>query len=917
MKRFVVMLFFLVSANPVTSQAFQYSRDGRTAVTLAPDTQYRAGWLHEIFFGAHWRDLWATPMEVTVLDLDEFAGGLTPVKRGGGLQTKSLHFRGADGKKYKFRSMTKDPKKVLPPELQESVAADIVQDQISSSNPMAPVIVPPLLIAAGVLNAPPQIVFLPNASELGKFQPEFGGLLGTIEENPDDPDDENSDAARFGGAGKFHDSFKFFEALEEDSDERVDEAEYIKARLMDIFLGDWDRHILQWRWAGYRTGLPGGSGGNSATGPPEGADSGKAGGRRWVPIPRDRDQAFARFDGLFPWIASIAVPQLEGFGDDLPEIEDLTWSGRFVDRRLLSGAAWSVWDSVAGYLQKRLTDDVIEEAVRLLPGEMFALEGDYLIRTLIIRRTALPAAAREFYELLAEYPDIRATDKREYVEAAYLDGGRVDVAIYKRDKESGGKRGGAFFRRVFLDHETHEIRIYLNGGDDLVRVTGKRSASTGIVVVGGKGDDEIIDESTGGGIAESVPFTLFSAPAVTVYDENPETRRSTLTRMGFDATPARKPLTEQEKYEPPVRDYGYDWKFAPWYGVSPDEGLFIGGGPILYKHGFRMDPYVYRMQLRGGYAATPERIRLDYSGDFYSLVPGRRVNLLAEFSQLDILNYFGAGNSTPLDDSLLDAGHYKARSRHLLLAPTLVFPLSEATQFSLGVGLKQFDPDPAAGTILGTLAPYRSTEDSWYGSLQFEARYDSRDLPAAATGGILSIIRFSAHHPLTRGFESFQKLAGEFRTYYTPADSLLTFAIRGGAQKNWGTFPWYESAFLGGTGSGLNGSIAGGAGGTGGAMAPLRGFEKQRFAGGSAVYGGAEMRMGLASFMFLVPMKFGITLSGETGRVFAENESSEQWHSAIGGGIWFSFIDPMNVLGLSVVGSQERTGVYVAGGFAF
>ncbi len=894
-----VALTTFVLLSPPAAVPFQYSHDAPSTITIAPDSQYRAGWLHKLFFGSHWRDLWATTIEVDVLDLDDYAGGIRPVKRGGGFQTKSLRFRGSDGKEYKFRSITKDPTKVLPPELQESIAAGILQDQISSSNPVAPMIVAPLLEAVGVLNARPEIVYLPNTSKLGEYQAEFGGTLGTIEENPDEPEDGRPSGGQFAGADDFRSTLKLFDKLEEDDDERVDEAEYIKARLMDVFVGDWDRHTDQWRWAGYR----------------------ESGTRRWVPIPRDRDQAFARFNGLFPWIASIAVPQLEGFGDGLPEIEDLTWSGRFVDRRLLSGSGRAVWDSVARDLQEKLTDSVIEGAVRLMPEPMFALEGEELIRALRARRTALPEAAGEFYELLAGYPDVRLTDKREFVEVAYLDGGLVDVAVYKRDKDSGGKRGVPRYRRVFRDDETHEIRLYLQGGDDLVRVTGERSASTGIVVVGGKGNDEVIDESTGGGLPEVPPFSLFSAPAVSVYDEDPAAPRETPGRIRFDATPAGKPATELERYEPKLRDYGYDWKFAPWYSVSPDEGLFIGGGPILYKHGFRVDPYVYRMQLRGGYATAPGRVRFDYTGDFRGVVPGRRLTLLVEYSQLDILNYFGEGNGTAPGDSLLDAGHYKARSRRFLLAPSLVFRPSGPTIVSVGPGLRGFDPDPSAGTILETVPPPGPSGNSWYGSLAVDAAYDTRDIPSAATGGVLSRLRFSAHHPFTRGFGSFQRLAAEFRAYLTPSGSPVTLALRGGAQKNWGRYPWYESVFLGGASGSLDarpgGPGAGGPGGAGASAVPLRGYDLQRFAGSAALHGAAEMRARLASFMFLVPLKFGVSLGAETGRVFAAGESSTRWHAAIGGGVWFSFLGPANVLGVSVVRSPERTGVYLSGGFAF
>src|SRR5262249_31805961 len=112
-----------------------------TTVDVVPGSRYQAGWLHSILLGEHWRSLWTDTISVPVLQCDRFAGGLTPVKRGGGMQTKSLRFRGNDGREYKFRSVDKDPAQSLPPDLKESIAADVLQDQISSSNPFAPMIV--------------------------------------------------------------------------------------------------------------------------------------------------------------------------------------------------------------------------------------------------------------------------------------------------------------------------------------------------------------------------------------------------------------------------------------------------------------------------------------------------------------------------------------------------------------------------------------------------------------------------------------------------------------------------------------------------------------------------------------------------------------------------------------------------------
>src|SRR5687768_17945785 len=85
----------------------------RDTVVAAPGVQYRAEWLRRTMLGANYRALWATPVPFEVLDLATFAGGLTPTRRGGGLQTKSLRLKGADGHEYVFRSLDKDPSRAL------------------------------------------------------------------------------------------------------------------------------------------------------------------------------------------------------------------------------------------------------------------------------------------------------------------------------------------------------------------------------------------------------------------------------------------------------------------------------------------------------------------------------------------------------------------------------------------------------------------------------------------------------------------------------------------------------------------------------------------------------------------------------------------------------------------------------------
>ncbi len=85
---------------------------GASTVVTAAGEQYRAGAFHRWILGRHYRDLWTAPIEVEVLDLSTFDGGITPLRRGGGRQTKALRFLGSNGREFTFRSVDKDPSAV-------------------------------------------------------------------------------------------------------------------------------------------------------------------------------------------------------------------------------------------------------------------------------------------------------------------------------------------------------------------------------------------------------------------------------------------------------------------------------------------------------------------------------------------------------------------------------------------------------------------------------------------------------------------------------------------------------------------------------------------------------------------------------------------------------------------------------------
>ena len=220
-----------------------YSTTEERRATLVPGPQFARGDLHRLVFGANYRDLWTLPITVPLLNLDTYAGGLTPKERGGGQQTLSLRFEGADGLEYVFRLLEKDPTPGLPRRFRGTVVNQMVRDQISSANPGGPPVASAILDATGILHARPRLFVVPTDRRLGEFRKDFAGKVGYIEERPDDG---------FGGGDRLVDSDDLLELLGKDPSNQVNAREFLAARLVDQLIGDWDRHRDQWSWASFQ-----------------------------------------------------------------------------------------------------------------------------------------------------------------------------------------------------------------------------------------------------------------------------------------------------------------------------------------------------------------------------------------------------------------------------------------------------------------------------------------------------------------------------------------------------------------------------------------------------------------------------------------------------------------------------------------
>ena len=857
---------------------------------VIPGERFRAGGFKRWFYGDNYRDLWNTPVEVAVLDLDSVGGGLTPLRTGGFGQSISLHFTGEDGRRYTVRSLDKDATRRVPDEIANTVVGDVLQDLICAMLPTGALVVDPLMEAAGILHSRHTLVVIPDDPRLKEYRGQFAGLIGMLQEHPSEGKD---DAPGFAGSRKVSGTDKVLKHLEKSPCSRVDARAFLKARLMDFLVNDKDRHYGQWRWARFPDG-------DCYT---------------WLPIPEDRDQAFIHFEGVAIAIARGRFPIQIKFRDTFPSLIGLSMTGWEIDREFLAELDKAAWDSVVSAFRKELPDPVIENAVRKLPPPYYRMIGENLARALKMRRDALPEFAGRYYEMINREAEIKTTDKDEYVHCEHLPDGNLNVRV-GLIKGAAGEKKPPYFQRTFQPGETREVRIHLRGGDDRAEVSG----TGGPIVVhidGGGGDDTLTNLS-----AASASKTRF-------YDSRGKNRFVTGQGAGIEQRSYKRPHGTHTPNARYALDWGKRTGSLPIFMVDPDLTVYIGALHSRQYFGYRKNPFSSQHTYIAGLAGVNgfESLRpfFSYTGHFRRALRDFDANVQFDFSGIRSVRFYGFGNESVI---LRPSSFYKVTRYSLVFAPALEYrgadyrgEMSGLTLASLRSRLNiHFGPvikysNTPSGSNKGTLVG--SLDDQLYGvgafgqiGAQGEITFDTRNNPGYPTRGVRVRVGGAAYPEFWSVDSSFGNISGEASTYLTARiPTNPTLALRGGAEKVWGSFPFFESAFLGGTGV-IGTGISGG---------NLRGFQKNRFAGDTSLYGNSELRLVLAPIELFVAGELGLFGTADAGRVFHHGEpaNADKWHTSIGGGFWLSFLQRRHTLSVAVVKGDDLTGVYLRGGFMF
>ncbi|MEP4091678.1 BamA/TamA family outer membrane protein [Reichenbachiella sp.] len=829
-------------------------------------SQYRAGNFKQKMMGVNYRDVWETKIKAPIFNITEEKGGLKIIKKGGGYQTNSLRMQAADGKQYVLRSLEKYPERALPEIMKGTLAVNIVQDQMSASNPYGAFVVPPMAEAVGIYHTNPKLVYIPNDGAFGRHRKTFANTLALYEERPAF---DWSDASFFGNSNDVVNSAEVLEKTHEDNDFQVDQTFTLRNRLFDMVIADWDRHEDQWRWASF--------------------DQGK--GKLYRPIPRDRDQTFYLNEGWFPKFASRkwAMPRVEGFNDDVRWAPGFNFNARHFDRWFLNETTRADWQKMALEVKGNLSDEVIEKAIGQWPKEIYEQIGERTARTLKARRDNLPTYTLEHYESLAREVEVLGSDKKELFLIESLSTDQLKLSIHKISK-SGDKKQ-ITYQRIFESNETKELRIYGLDDDDEFKISGSQKNKILVRIIGGDGTDKYHDLTTNK-----------AAGNIKIYDNESSSVIETAGPSFKSKLSNKKNINKYHQYS-----FKYDQLMPLIYGaVNPDDGLFIGGGALITKHGWRKDPYKAQHTILANIALATAAFNVKYTGNFTEAIGKWHLGIGVDIRNPKVNNFFGLGNESIYDvDTGID--FYRIRQEGHIYDIKLSRNLGNKGLLSLGLRQRTMEIQRRSDSYISSsgFSEFDTSqlfEDKRHYGGPFGALiFDTRDEKLFPTRGLFWNTELAGYRGWNENASDFAHFHSNIAFYYSfQYPARVTLASRTGYAHNFGELSpdeFYNANTLGGRSN-------------------LRGFRRTRFYGKTSFYQNVDLRLKLFDFSsVLFPGKFGIHGFYDIGRVWTDVHS-DTWHKAAGAGVWVAPLSKASI-SLSYAFSPEEDLISLDLGFFF
>ncbi len=807
----------------------------------------------KMIWGDRYRKYYGTKVTVPTVNLDTLMGGLEPVKKGGGHQSKSLRLQRKDGREYVMRALKKSAELYLQSmafqdqyvldDLKETYTQELLQDFYTGAHPYGPFTTGILSDAVGLYHTNPVLYYVPKQPALKQYNESFGDELYMIEEHAGDG---HGNLASFGYANELKSTDSMLEDLRDDEKYEVDKDLYLRARLFDMVLGDWDRHVDQWRWAEFK---------NEANGKIV-----------YRPVPRDRDQVYSKMgDGALMNVATRIIPALklmEGFTEEIRNVKGFNSSPMtyVLDLALLGETEKKQWLDQAQYLQENLTPPVIDEAFKAFPEEVRDETVKEIKTILLARLNTIQETANTYYNILNKYAIVAGTDKDDWFEINRLNDTQTEVKVYRNINGNKEKR---FYYKVFTTTDTKEIWVYGLDDDDIFEVFNPSNFNgVKVRIIGGQNNDI---------------YRIDGGKNVALYDY--KSKKNT-----FEETDGAKVKLsddyELNTYRPlNLRDSRN--QILPTIGFNPDDGVRMGFASTYTYNGFRQNPFTQQHTFSASYYFATSGFDIKYQGEFAHLFENWNAEIMSRFTSPNFaINFFGYGNNSVNPDGELDFDYNRVRLEQLEFAPSLVWRGQLGAKVKFGFSYQSISVEETENRFINTFYQQNGQEtNNDFLGVHAGYSFENKDNEAFPTMGMATSLQL--------GFRDNLNDEGGNYGYVIPSISFdyklvpngrLVLATKWKAHFNVGNgYEFYQAASIGG-------------------FDGLRGFRNQRFTGKTAYYQNTDVRFSLKKKRTrLLPIAIGLFGGFDYGRVWFPGLESSRWHTSYGGGFFLNASDILSI----------------------
>ncbi|WP_299016374.1 metallophosphoesterase [uncultured Polaribacter sp.] len=834
--------------------------------------------IFDFLWGKRFRKYYGKKIIAPTVNLDTLYGGLTPIRKGGGNQSKSLRLLDKYGREYVMRALRKNAvqyiqavafkNQYIAEEFTDTFTEDLLLDIYTGSHPYAPFTIDKLAEAIDVYHTKPILFYVPKQKGLQAYNADFGNELYMIEERTAD---NHGDKKNFGFANKIISTDDLRKNLAKDEKYQLDETAYIRARLFDMLIGDWDRHQDQWRWAEFK-------------------NKDKI---IYKPVPRDRDQAFSVFsDGPLLNIITAIIPALKGmrsYTEDLKKPENFNIAGYSLDMRFIKEADKKIWDEQVKLIQNNITDQVIESAFAKIPTEINDKTTLDIKRKLKGRRKNLQNISDKYFKYLNQFQVITGTNKDDYFDIERFSDNKTKITGYRI---KNGEKGLIFHERTYSRNITKEIWVYGLDDKDVFVVNGKNGKSPiKIKIIGGLNSDV---------------YEINTPKNIRIYDQ--KTKKNT-----FQTKKISKKLTDNYN----TNTYNYrklkskTHLIAPAIGYNPDDGLKLGIKNTFIINNLEQNPFSQKHTITGAYFFATNGYELKYNGEFANVIKNFNLGFNAQFNSPNYAtNFFGYGNNSfnPEAENLENIDFNRVKIEQLKLGSFLQWKGELGARFLIGANFQRFTIENTPNRFLEEqFGPENSVFNTQnFFNVETSYTYNHTDNLAFPTLALSfkALLGHTRNIAINNNFSYANTALGV--THKLTPNGKLVLATKVDGYFTFGeNFEFYQAPSIGAN----NG---------------LRGYRNERFTGKNAFYQTTDIRYNLKDLKTaIIPIHLGIFAGFDYGTVWGTPNiltvlpwENQTFNTSYGGGF---ILNAANMLtgNLGVFNSDDGLRINFTLGFDF